>query len=193
MSTKINTGIFGGSFNPFHNGHLIIAKTVMENYMVDELWLMVTPLNPWKKEQNLLPNQKRLSMVSQAITGLKNSKVSDFEFHLPTPSFTANTLKELTKIHTDRRFTLIIGADNWSEFYKWQDYEFIQNNFDIILFPRSGYPIHKVTERTRLLDSPMIDISSSIIIKRLKKGLPIDTMVPKSVADTIYNEALFKD
>lgn len=193
MAKKLNTGIFGGSFNPFHNGHLAISEAVMEKHMVDELWLMVTPLNPWKKEQALLSDKKRLQMVSEAIAGMKNTKASDFEFNLPVPTFTANTLKELTRTHPERKFTLIIGSDNWNEFDKWQEYEYIQKNYDIIVYPRSGSSVSNVSGKIRLLDSPKVEISSSQIIERLRNGLAIDRMVPKNVADTIYSESLFKD
>lgn len=165
----------------------------MEKHMVDELWLMVTPLNPWKKEQALLSDKKRLQMVSEAIAGMKNTKASDFEFNLPVPTFTANTLKELTRTHPERKFTLIIGSDNWNEFDKWQEYEYIQKNYDIIVYPRSGSSVSNVSGKIRLLDSPKVEISSSQIIERLRNGLAIDRMVPKNVADTIYSESLFKD
>ena len=129
-------GIYGGSFNPVHFGHVGLAKWVIENTDLDELWLMVSPNNPLKPANLLAPEGERLAAVSKAIQDIPHVKASDFEFSLPRPSYTANTLRELQKAYPDADFTLIIGEDNIAIFDRWREYEFILANFRIFVYPR---------------------------------------------------------
>ena len=129
-------GIYGGSFNPVHFGHVGLAKWVIENTDLDELWLMVSPNNPLKPANLLAPEGERLAAVSKAIKDIPHVKASDFEFSLPRPSYTANTLRELQKVYPDAEFTLIIGEDNIAIFDRWREYEFILANFRIFVYPR---------------------------------------------------------
>lgn len=129
-------GIYGGSFNPVHFGHVGLAKWVIENTDLDELWLMVSPNNPLKPANLLAPEGERLAAVSKAIKDIPHVKASDFEFSLPRPSYTANTLRELQKAYPDADFTLIIGEDNIAIFDRWREYEFILVNFRIFVYPR---------------------------------------------------------
>ncbi len=130
-------GIYGGSFNPVHFGHVGLAKWVIENTDLDELWLMVSPNNPLKPANLLAPEGERLAAVSKAIQDIPHVKASDFEFYLPRPSYTANTLRELQKAYPDTEFTLVIGEDNIAIFDRWREYEFILANFRIFVYPRS--------------------------------------------------------
>ena len=134
MTHKV--GIYGGSFNPVHFGHVGLAKWVIENTDLDELWLMVSPNNPLKPANLLAPEGERLAAVSKAIQDIPHVKTSDFEFSLPRPSYTANTLRELQKAYPDTEFTLIIGEDNIAIFDRWREYEFILANFRIFVYPR---------------------------------------------------------
>lgn len=134
MTHKV--GIYGGSFNPVHFGHVGLAKWVIENTDLDELWLMVSPNNPLKPANLLAPEGERLAAVSKAIKDIPHVKASDFEFSLPRPSYTANTLRELQKAYPDTEFTLIIGEDNIAIFDRWREYEFILANFRIFVYPR---------------------------------------------------------
>ena len=129
-------GIYGGSFNPVHFGHVGLAKWVIENTDLDELWLMVSPNNPLKPANLLAPESERLAAVSKAVKDIPHVKASDFEFSLPRPSYTANTLRELQKAYPDTEFTLIIGEDNIAIFDRWREYEFILANFRIFVYPR---------------------------------------------------------
>ncbi len=129
-------GIYGGSFNPVHFGHVGLAKWVIENTDLDELWLMVSPNNPLKPANLLAPEGERLAAVREAVKGIPHVKASDFEFSLPRPSYTANTLRELQKAYPDTEFTLIIGEDNIAIFDRWREYEFILANFRIFVYPR---------------------------------------------------------
>lgn len=129
-------GIYGGSFNPVHFGHIGLAKWIIENSDLDELWFLVSPNNPLKSVQSLAPEEERLAAVQQAIQDIPRLKASDFEFTLPRPSYTANTLRALQQAYPDYEFTLIIGEDNLSIFHQWREYEYILANFRLFVYPR---------------------------------------------------------
>ena len=129
-------GIYGGSFNPVHFGHIGLAKWIIENSDLDELWFLVSPNNPLKSVQSLAPEEERLAAVQQAIQDIPRLKASDFEFSLPRPSYTANTLRALQQAYPDYEFTLIIGEDNLSIFHQWREYEYILANFRLFVYPR---------------------------------------------------------
>ena len=129
-------GIYGGSFNPVHFGHVGLAKWVIEHTDLDELWLLVTPNNPLKPVDSLAPEQERLATVREAIRDIPHVVASDFEFSLPRPSYTANTLRALQKAYPEYEFTLVIGEDNLAIFTQWREYEFILKNFRIFVYPR---------------------------------------------------------
>ena len=191
MPAPIRTALFGGTFDPLHNGHLTIAKSVLEQGLADEVWLLVTPCNPWKKDSKLLDDNLRYEMAVQAVKDIKGVIVSDYEFHLPQPSYTANTLRHISTDNPDRKFILTIGADNWSKFSDWNEYEYILKNYPIIVYPRRGYKITRLTSNSVLLDCPLVNISSTSIRNRIRKGEPIDKMVPASVARTITDLNLY--
>lgn len=136
---KIKTGIFGGSFNPIHIGHLALANYLCEFNNLDELWFLVSPHNPLKSQEDLLDDNLRLELTKLAIEGYDKFKVSDFEFNLPRPSYSINTLNKLKEAYPEREFVLIIGADNWKFFDKWKDSKKILSDFSIIVYPRMGY------------------------------------------------------
>ena len=157
-------GIYGGSFNPVHFGHVGLAKWVIEHTDLDELWLLVSPNNPLKDAKILAPEQERLAGVREAIKDIPGLVASDFEFALPRPSYTANTLRELKKAYPQHEFTLIIGEDNVAIFDKWREYEYILENFRIFVYPRNpNNPIIPQTEKgvIYLKDAPLFNISST--------------------------------
>ena len=162
-------GIYGGSFNPVHFGHVGLAKWVIEHTDLDELWLLVSPNNPLKDAHILAPEQERLEGVREAIKDIPGLKASDFEFSLPRPSYTANTLRELQKAYPDCEFTLVIGEDNLAIFPQWREYEFILKNFRIFVYPRhlsaseTVCQAKPVKEIRFLSEAPLFDISSSAI------------------------------
>jgi nicotinate-nucleotide adenylyltransferase len=175
----IKTGIFGGSFNPIHNGHISLAQQLKEKAGLDEVWLMVSPQNPLKQNEDLLDDEKRLEMVRLALEGKKGLIASDYEMHLPKPSYTWNTLQALSKDYPEREFVLMIGGDNWDLFDKWYHAEDIKQNYEIIVYTRTpGEP-------------GFIDISSTNIRQRVKEGKGIKRLVPKAVADYIRKEGLY--
>lgn len=130
-------GIYGGSFNPVHYGHVGLAKWVIEHTDLDELWLLVSPNNPLKPAGMLAPEQERLDAVRQAVRDIPHVIASDFEFSLPRPSYTANTLRALQEAYPQHEFTLVIGEDNIAIFDQWREYEYILENFRIFVYPRN--------------------------------------------------------
>ena len=160
-------GIYGGSFNPVHFGHVGLAKWVIEHTDLDELWLMVSPNNPLKEADTLAPEQQRLRAVEEAIKDIPGVKASDFEFRLPRPSYTADTLRALQKAYPECEFTLVIGEDNLAIFDRWREHGFILRNFRIFVYPRhgSGRPagIAGAKEVCFLSGAPYFDISSTAI------------------------------
>ena len=191
MPSPIRTALFGGTFDPLHNGHLTIAKNVLEQGLADEVWLLVTPCNPWKKNNDLLDDNLRFEMAVKAVEGIEGITVSDYEMHLPKPSYTANTLRHISTDYPDRKFTLTIGADNWVKFNNWRDSDYIIENYPIIVYPRKGYKVANLTPNSVLLECPLVNISSTKIRNLLKKGEAIDHLVPPSVARTIAERALY--
>lgn len=191
MSDRIRTALFGGTFNPLHNGHLAIAQSVLEQGLANEVWILITPCNPWKKDQALLDDRLRYDMVVQAVKEMDGVRASDYEFKLDKPSYTANTLRRISADYPDREFILTIGADNWVKFHNWREADFILKNYPIIVYPRQGYPIENVSGNVTLLDCPLMDISSTQIRQMVQDGTPINEFVPASVARTILEKKLY--
>ena len=134
-----SVGIFGGSFNPIHTGHIALAKSLCEKAGLDEVWFMVSPMNPFKKAAtDLLDDQLRLEMVKKALEGEPQLQACDYEFHLPKPSYTWHTLQAISQDFSDIRFTLLIGGDNWAAFDKWYHHDDILAHYPIVVYPRKG-------------------------------------------------------
>ena len=156
----MKVGIFGGSFDPIHNGHIRLAQYVLDHTDLDEVWLMVSPLNPLKPQGYVATDEQRLDMARLAVEGIPGIKVSDFEFSLPIPSYTYNTLCRLKEAYPDNDFRLIIGGDNWTDFTKWKNPDKILHEFGLIVYPRPGEDIC-ITSNSQLI----FDNSSLIILK----------------------------
>ena len=175
----IRTGIFGGSFNPIHKGHISLAQQLRKRAGLDEVWLMVSPQNPLKQSADLLDDNLRMEMARMALEGVEDIVASDYEMHLPKPSYTWNTLQKLSKDYPDREFVLLMGGDNWALFNRWYHAEDIAANYQIFVYDRTpGSP-------------GFIDISSTEIRERIKSGKGIKRMVPKAVAEFIIKNKLY--
>ena len=180
----IRTGIFGGSFNPIHNGHISLARQLREKAGLDEVWLMVSPQNPLKAQADLLDDQIRMEMARLAVEGETGIIASDYEMHLPKPSYTWNTLEALKRDYPNREFVLMIGGDNWQLFDKWYRADDIRNQYQIIVYPRRGC-------KGGIDGLELIDISSTEIRDCIQAGKPIDHLVPKAVAEYIKEHELY--
>lgn len=177
-----SVGLFFGSFNPIHNGHLAIANYLLEQGYCAEVWFIVSPCNPWKKNQELLDEQKRLEIVNAAIQGNGRMQASDIEFAMPRPSYTYQTLCALQTKYPHRHFQLIIGGDNLSRFHDWRNSEDILASFPILVYPRPGIPLPKeLPASVTIVDAPLTDVSSTEIREKLKKGEDISSLVPATI------------
>jgi nicotinate-nucleotide adenylyltransferase len=195
MNRKREIGIFSGSFNPIHNGHLIMANYMCEFTTLDEVWLIVTPHNPLKNRTDMLDEQVRLKMVELAVEKYNNIKASDVELHMKRPSFTINTLEKLSHEHPECNFSLIIGADNWSFFDKWKDYNKIIDNYKILIYPRHEVEViipESLQKTIKLVSAPIIEISSTFIRHSIKEGKNVRAFLPQEVYDYIENENLYR-
>ena len=191
----MNIGLFGGSFNPIHNGHVRLAKSLLQKAALDEVWFLVSPQNPFKQDQQLLDDDKRLQLVRLALKEEPQLMASDFEFHLPKPSYTWNTLQALEQEYPERKFTLLIGGDNWEAFDKWYRYEDILKRYPIIVYPREGSKVPDVKFQVsdiQIVKTPLINISSTQIRQRLHEGKSVRGLVNTEVAMVIEQEHLYR-
>lgn len=188
-------GIFSGSFNPIHIGHLVLGNYVVENCDIDEVWYLVSPQNPLKQNEELLDEKHRYAMVSLATQPYKKLIASDFEFSLERPTYTVTTLEKLKEAYPTYEFSLIIGADNWLNFSAWKDHDVILKNYPIIVYPRLGYRMvlsNKQRASVTVLESPIIEISSTYIRQTQKDGKCIMPYVTEQVYHYIMNNKLYK-
>ena len=191
----MNVGIFSGSFNPIHVGHLILANYIVEFTEIDEVWLLVSPQNPFKVNENLLDEDTRLEMTKLAVADYPKLKACDFEFSLPKPSYTVNTLTELKKEFPENDFTLIVGADNWSVFEDWKNHDEIIEKFKLRIYPRLGYRISipsKQKKNVEAMDSPIIEISSTFIRENIHAGKNMRPFLPDRVYEYIIKKKLYQ-
>jgi len=181
MPAKSKTGLYFGSFNPIHMGHMVIANYIIEYSDLDELWFVISPHNPLKRKQSLLPDHHRLEMVRMAIEEDDRFRASDIEFKLPTPSYTIDTLAYLEEKYPTRSFVLIMGADGVRTFHKWKHADLIVRRYHRIIYPRYGAEIQVPgpDENASLLDAPRLEISSSFIREAVSEGKDVRHMVPE--------------
>lgn len=194
MTEKI--GIFSGSFNPVHTGHLILANYISEFTDLDEVWFVVTPHNPLKEAIGLLGDDLRLQMVQMAVEEFDHISFSDVEFHLPRPSYTVDTLTALTDQYPDKDFTLIIGGDNWNQFHKWKEPERLIKNYQILVYPRMNEDVVIPAEfatSVYLVDAPVIELSSTFIRKSIRQGKNMRAFLPPKVYDFIVQYGLYRN
>ena len=186
-------GIFGGSFNPVHNGHIELARRLLTLAGLDEVWFVVSPQNPFKRNEKLLDDELRLEMVRLALADEPHMAASDCEFRLPRPSYMWHTLQSLAKNYPDREFVLLIGADNWARFDQWYAAREIVANHRIVVYPREGTPLNPALfpPNVTLADTGLIPGSSTEVRRRIACGQPIDGLVPPVVAEFIRKNKLY--
>ncbi len=182
-------GLYFGSFNPIHMGHLIVAQAICQVPDIQEVWFVVSPQNPFKKQKTLLHEFDRFDMVERAIADNPKFKVTDIEFGLPKPSYTIDTLQVLSGKYPNFSFRVIMGSDNLENFENWRQQEKILNEYGLIVYPRPNYPLQNhLLENPKVLiikDVPLMDISATYIRTCIQNGFSIRYLVPDSVADLI--------
>ena len=189
----IKTGIFGGSFNPIHNGHISLARQLKEKAGLDEVWLMVSPQNPMKRQTDLLSDEARLQMARLALKHETGIIACDYEMHLPKPSYTWLTLQALSRDYPDRQFVLMIGGDNWAIFHRWFHADDILQNYQVVVYPRRDErPVEKTLPAgVTIVEAELLDVSSTEIRQRIREGRSIQKLVPPSVAAFIKQEGYY--
>lgn len=189
----LTTGIFGGSFNPVHNGHIELARRLLSLTKLDEIWFVVSPQNPFKRNDHLLDDCMRLEMVRLALIGEQSMKPSDYEFSMPRPSYMWHTLQSMSRNYPDRQFVLLIGADNWARFNEWYAADKILANYRIEVYPREDAPVDAASlpAGVTLADTGLIPGSSTEVRRRIAAGEPIDGLVPPDVARFIRANNLY--
>lgn len=187
-------GIYGGSFDPVHTGHAMVANFVSQCNVVDEVWMMVSKRNPLKPKETVASDIQRLEMARLVAKDCKDVKVTDIEMSLPSPSFTYDTLLALKDRFPHHEFRIIIGSDSLQNFQKWKNYDKIQKEFGIIVYPRPGYPlpVDQPFNTTFLNGAPEFGISSSLVREYVASGWNINYFVPLSVSEYINKNALYR-
>ncbi len=195
MTRSRNIGILGGSFNPVHIGHLLLADYLVQFTGLDEVWLMLSPQNPLKvaSANELIPDAERLRMLSLACSKCNGIKPCDIELAMPRPNFTIDSLSILGETHPDCCFRLIVGSDNWNIFNRWRDYEAIINRFHPMVYPRPGYTVDvsHIPPNVTIVEAPVFDISSTFIRRAIAQGHDMHMFLPTGVWNYIKNNKLY--
>ncbi len=194
IQKKKRIGIFSGSFNPIHVGHLGLGDYLIEKQIVDEVWFVISPCNPLKKQSDLIDEHIRMDMVILAIRNQPHFKASDIEFTMPVPSYSIDTLHKLTNLYPDCEFKLIIGSDNALVFDQWKDYMQFLQEYPVLVYPRTGYDFAEVAEKypqMQILDSPLFDISSTQIREYIADGKDVTSWLHPAVWQFIDENKLY--
>jgi nicotinate-nucleotide adenylyltransferase len=185
-------GLYFGSFNPVHVGHLIIGSFVANNTDVDQVWFVISPHNPLKKTSALLNEYHRLHLVQLAIEKDEQLRASNIEFKLPRPSYTIDTLTYLTEKYPDYSFTVIMGSDSFQNISRWKNYEQLLKNYSIYVYSRPGFEVKATSGNIRVLKAPLLEISSTQLREAIKAGKSIRYLVPESVEEEIERNGYYK-
>lgn len=190
----MKTGLFFGSFNPVHLGHLVIANYMANYTQLDEVWLVVSPHNPLKNKKGLSNMYDRLEMARLATENSVNLKVSNIEFGLPQPSYTIDTLTHLHEKYPEREFAIIMGADNLSSFKKWKNYEVILKNYEIYVYPRPGVDVEEWKDHPSIImtETPQMELSSTFIRKAIQQQKNIQYLVPDQVISFMEGKNMYR-
>lgn len=185
-------GVLGGSFNPVHMGHMMLASYLTQWGYVDKVWMMLSPLNPLKEGRTMLPDLKRMAMINMATHNATDIDSCDIELSMPRPSYTIDTLDLLSKRHPTKKFKLIIGSDNWRIFDRWREHQRILDEYGVIVYPRSGYPIDSVyVDGMEVVDAPMVNISSTFIRDAIARGKDMNFFLPPGVFKYIRDNRFY--
>lgn len=192
--SKRSVGLFFGSFNPVHIGHMILANYMATQTPLDEVWLVVSPHNPHKKRGSLANDHARLHLVELAIDDTPKLRASRIEFDLPKPSYTVDTLAVLRDRYPQLEFSLIMGSDNIATFHKWKNFELILRDFQIQVYLRPGYPPGDLAEHpnVHIHEAPLMHLSASYIRSCVAKGYSVKYLVPEAVVEELERTGMYK-
>jgi nicotinate-nucleotide adenylyltransferase len=186
--------LFFGSFNPIHNGHLIIANHILNETELDKIWFIISPQNPFKESNSLLNTYDRLYLVAKAIGNDTRMKASDIEFNLPKPSYTSTTLAYLNEKYLDHQFSIIIGSDSFQNLGKWKNFENIVKNYEIIIYKRPGFEVtNTLGAKIRIMNAPLLEISATYIRELVRNHKSIKYLVPESIEEEIQNNRFYQN
>lgn len=191
----MNIGLYFGSFNPVHTGHLIIASYIVQYSNLDQVWFVISPQNPLKKSSTLLNEYHRLYLVQVCIEDEQNLKATDIEFRLPRPSYTIDTLTYLSEKFPAHRFSVIMGSDSYQNLPSWKNYQQILQHYPIVVYERPGFPPAQMFEDANIsfLQAPMLEISSTGIRKMIREGKSIRYLVPDKARVEIEQNGYYKN
>jgi nicotinate-nucleotide adenylyltransferase len=193
----MKVGLFFGSFDPPHVGHTIVAEFMLEAMKAEEIWMVISPQNPFKKEQDLSDEKLRFELVRKALNGHEKIKPCDHEFKLERPSYTIDTLKSLKKDHPEKEFFLIMGSDNLLGLEDWKEAQQLIENYEIAVYPRPGYEVstellERLKGRIHLVDAPILELSSTDIRARIRSGKVYRMKVKEAVWRSIERDGLYR-
>lgn len=191
----MKTGLFFGSFNPIHNGHLSIANYIVDFTEVDELWFVVSPQNPLKEKDILAPDYHRLEMVKKAIPFNENRMfVCDIEMNMPKPSYTIDTLRVLGTKYPSKEFIIILGSDSLESITKWKEYNTLINDYKIFIYPRKGSNMNELTSKypVKKINAPFVDFSSTSVREKLINGEDVSMYLPEDVLEYINKMGIYQ-
>lgn len=189
----MTTALYGGSFDPIHQGHVSLARALLREGLAGEVWLLVSPRNPFKAGRRMLEDEARLSLARLATRGERGVEVCDEEFRLPRPSYMVATLEALRQLHPEREFVLAVGADNWERFPQWRDAEEILRRHRVIVLPRPGHPVGPTPPGVTVAATPLLDISSTAIRERMRRPGYGGEGLPAAVWAEIKEKGYYKD
>ena len=192
---RLKIGLYFGSYNPIHIGHLAIANYIVEYAGMNQLWFVVSPQNPFKRKENLLADYHRLELVTRAIDNDDRFRASNIEFNLPKPSYTIDTLTYLQERHPDYSFVILMGSDNLENFHKWKNFEMILENYGVIVYPRPGFDKSQIPVRKNITvaeDVPLMEISSTFIRDAIKTGKDIRYFMPQKAWEYLDEMNFYK-
>ena len=194
MNEQKKIGLFFGSFNPIHTGHMIIANVMVETTDLDRVWFVVSPQNPHKRSKGLLHEFDRYDMVRAAVYDNYKLEVSDVEFHLPKPSYTIHTLIHLSEKHPEKQFRVIIGSDNLENFARWKNYERILEDYGLYVYPRPGVQLSELNQHpnVKMIEAPTLNISATFIRNCIRNDKSVRYLVPDPVEEMIRAKQFYR-
>lgn len=193
MGIRETIGILGGSFNPVHIGHMMLASYLVQYTAIDKVWMTLSPRNPLKQSEVFIPDLQRLAMLEIATKNVEGIGICDIELSMPRPSYTINTLDLLKRRYPHKEFRLIIGSDNWLIFEQWRDHERILSDYGVIVYPRPGYPVGNIyVDGVEVVNAPVFNVSSTFVRDAIAKGKDMNFFLPQGVYKYILAKKLYQ-